>query len=113
MSLVIICLILGLALAIERILYLTLSKTNTKKLLEKIEEALKNLKDAYEKKDADACEAASTKLTNAFQAASQEMYNAANAQPGGAQAGPQPGQGAQGDNNANKDAEDVDFEEVK
>ncbi len=42
MSLVIICLILGLALAIERILYLTLSKTNTKKLLEKIEEALQN-----------------------------------------------------------------------
>ena len=78
-----------------------------------IEDALKELKDAYEKKDADACEAASTKLTNAFQAASQEMYNAANAQPGGAQAGPQPSQGAQGDNNANKDAEDVDFEEVK
>lgn len=41
MSLVIICLILGLALAIERILYLTLSKTNTKKLLEQLEKALK------------------------------------------------------------------------
>ena len=41
MSLVIICLILGLALAIERILYLTLSKTNTTKLLAKIETALK------------------------------------------------------------------------
>jgi len=40
MTLVIICLILGLALAIERILYLTLSKTNTKKLLEQIEAAL-------------------------------------------------------------------------
>jgi biopolymer transport protein ExbB len=40
MALVIICLILGLALAIERILYLSLSKTNTKKLLEKIEAAL-------------------------------------------------------------------------
>ncbi|MCQ2116163.1 MAG: MotA/TolQ/ExbB proton channel family protein, partial [Bacteroidales bacterium] len=40
MTLVIICLILGLAIAIERILYLSLSKTNTKKLLEKIEAAL-------------------------------------------------------------------------
>ena len=42
MSLVIICLILGLALCIERILYLSLSKTNTKKLLAAIEEALQN-----------------------------------------------------------------------
>ena len=40
MALVIICLILGLALAIERILYLSLSKTNTKKLLAKVEAAL-------------------------------------------------------------------------
>ena len=41
MALIILCLILGLAVAIERILYLTLSKTNTKKLLAAIEEALK------------------------------------------------------------------------
>ncbi len=40
MTLVIVCLIIGLALAIERILYLTLSKTNTKKLLDDIETAL-------------------------------------------------------------------------
>lgn len=42
MALVIVCLILGLALAIERILYLALSKTKTKKLLEDIEVALEN-----------------------------------------------------------------------
>ena len=36
MSLVLICLILGLALAIERILYLAFSKTNTTKLLDKV-----------------------------------------------------------------------------
>ena len=42
MALVIACLILGLALCIERILYLSFSKTNTKKLLKKIEEALAN-----------------------------------------------------------------------
>ena len=41
MSLVLICLILGLALAIERILYLAFSKTNTTKLLDKVEAALK------------------------------------------------------------------------
>lgn len=40
MSLIIICLILGLALCVERILYLSFSKTNTKKLLANIEAAL-------------------------------------------------------------------------
>ena len=40
MALIIICLIVGLALAIERILYLTFSKINTKALVEKVEEAL-------------------------------------------------------------------------
>ena len=81
-----------------------------------IEEALKNLKAAYEKKDADACEAANQALMTAFQAASAEMYNAQ------AQAGPQPGAdftsgaqgGAQQGGNSNQGAaEDVDFEEVK
>ena len=81
-----------------------------------IEEALKNLKAAYEKKDVDACEAANQALMTAFQAASAEMYNAQ------AQAGPQPGAdftgGAQGGaqnggNNNQGAAEDVDFEEVK
>ena len=42
MALVIACLILGLALCIERILYLGFSKTNTKKLLARIEAALQN-----------------------------------------------------------------------
>ena len=42
MALVIACLILGLALCIERILYLSFSKTNTKSLLNKIEAALQN-----------------------------------------------------------------------
>jgi molecular chaperone DnaK len=81
-----------------------------------IEEALKNLKAAYEKKDADACEAANQALMTAFQAASAEMYNAQ------AQAGAQPGAdfqggaqgGAQNGGNSNQGAaEDVDFEEVK
>ncbi|TKG92397.1 MotA/TolQ/ExbB proton channel family protein [Puteibacter caeruleilacunae] len=42
MSFVLICLILGLALAIERVIYLNLSTTNTKKLLANVEDALAN-----------------------------------------------------------------------
>ena len=40
MATIVLCLILGLALAIERILYLSFSKTNTKKLLADVEKAL-------------------------------------------------------------------------
>ena len=40
MSMILLCLIIGLALAIERILYLSFSKTNTKKLLKNVESAL-------------------------------------------------------------------------
>ncbi|MGM9768923.1 MAG: MotA/TolQ/ExbB proton channel family protein [Candidatus Cryptobacteroides sp.] len=42
MSLIIICLIIGLALSIERILTLSFQKINTEKLLEKVEAALEN-----------------------------------------------------------------------
>lgn len=42
MSFVLIALILGLALAIERVIYLNLSTSNNKKLLAKVEEALDN-----------------------------------------------------------------------
>lgn len=40
MASILICLILGLALSIERVIYLNMASTNNKKLLEKIEEAL-------------------------------------------------------------------------
>jgi biopolymer transport protein ExbB len=40
MTSILVCLILGLAIAIERVLYLNMASTNNKKLLEKIEEAL-------------------------------------------------------------------------
>lgn len=40
MGIVLICLILGLAIAIERIIYLNLSTTNTKKLVSEVESAL-------------------------------------------------------------------------
>ena len=40
MGIVLICLILGLAIAIERIIFLNLATTNTKKLTDGVEEAL-------------------------------------------------------------------------
>jgi biopolymer transport protein ExbB len=42
MGLVLICLILGMALAIERIIYLNISTINTTKFLEQVEDALKS-----------------------------------------------------------------------
>ncbi|WP_338410518.1 MotA/TolQ/ExbB proton channel family protein [uncultured Flavobacterium sp.] len=42
MGIVLLCLILGLAIAIERIIYLNLSTTNTKKLVSDVESALKS-----------------------------------------------------------------------
>ena len=80
-----------------------------------IEAALNKLKEAHKAQDIAGIDAAMTELNTVFQAASQEMYNAQNAQ-GGAQPGPDFGQ-QQANNNAggNKDGgvTDVDFEEVK
>ncbi|PID94595.1 MAG: flagellar motor protein MotA [Bacteroidetes bacterium] len=42
MAIVLLCLVFGLALSIERIIYLNLSTTNTNKLLRKVEEALES-----------------------------------------------------------------------
>ena len=39
---VLVCLVLGLAIAIERMLFLTFSNINTKKFIAKVEEALNN-----------------------------------------------------------------------
>ncbi|MDJ1478909.1 molecular chaperone DnaK [Cytophagaceae bacterium YF14B1] len=76
-----------------------------------IEGALTDLRTAHGSRDIAAIDAAMEKLNNAWQAASQEMYNAAGA------AGQQPGADAdqgQGNTNSGKDSEvtDVDYEEV-
>ncbi len=71
-----------------------------------IEDALNNLKKAYEDKtDLAAIDAAMNKLNEVFQAAAQEMYAAGN----------QPGAEQQGQPTGGNDSEvtDVDFEEVK
>ncbi|MCO4292077.1 molecular chaperone DnaK [Solitalea sp. MAHUQ-68] len=73
-----------------------------------IEDALKQLKDAHAAKDFAAIETASTALTNAWNAASEEMYKATNE--GAAQ---QPGDAGQSSGDNSGDVKDVDFEEVK
>ena len=79
-----------------------------------IEAALAKLKEAHKIQDLAGIDAATTELNAVFQAASQEMYNAASAQGQGAQAGPQsnPGSSQQGPK-GDGEVTDVDFEEVK
>ena len=77
-----------------------------------IESALSKLRDAHKSQDIAAIDAAMAEINTAWQAASQEMYNAqaqANANPGA-----NPGAGAQGGQQApDQEVTDVDFEEVK
>jgi molecular chaperone DnaK len=80
-----------------------------------IEAALGKLKEAHKNQDVDAIDKASAELNSVWQAASEEMYKAANQQQppqGGAQQGPTDQQQTA---NAGKDSDatDVDFEEVK
>ena len=80
-----------------------------------IEAALGKLKDAHKAQDLAGIDAATNELNTVFQAASQEMYNAQNAQ----QQSPQPGanygggQQQQQSGNSQDNVTDVDFEEVK
>jgi len=83
-----------------------------------IEAALAKLKEAHKTQDIPTLDDATNELNTAFQAASQEMYNAQNAQEGQAQGQAQPNGdfgGKQSSNDGNKqgDVTDVDFEEVK
>ena len=78
-----------------------------------IEAALEKLKEAHKSEDIAAIDAATTELNTVFQAASQDMYNASQAQ--GEQAPGDAGQQqASGDDKGgDEEVTDVDFEEVK
>ena len=86
-----------------------------------IEAALNKLKEAHKAQNLKGIDAATNELNTAFQAASQDMYNATNAQAGaqpGANTGAQPGADAashpsQDNGQSADDVTDVDFEEVK
>jgi len=78
-----------------------------------IEDALNKLKEAHKAQNLEGIDAATNELNSAFQAASQDMYNASNAQ-GGPQPGADAGQQSSQDNTkSGDDVTDVDFEEVK
>jgi molecular chaperone DnaK len=78
-----------------------------------IEAALTKLKEAHKAQNLEGIDAATNELNTAFQAASQDMYNATNAQ-AGAQPGADAGaQSSQGSGQSAEDVTDVDFEEVK
>ncbi len=74
-----------------------------------IENALGQLKDAHSKKDLAGIEAAMTTLNAAWEAASKDLYNAAQEAGASGQASPDAGTTA----NAGDGVTDVDFEEVK
>ncbi|TDU39880.1 molecular chaperone DnaK [Gelidibacter sediminis] len=77
-----------------------------------IEEALEELKTAFESKDIAVIDPALEKINEAWKVASEEMYKAQADAQGGAQPGPDAGaEGGQSDEGS--DVEDVDFEEVK
>jgi molecular chaperone DnaK len=76
-----------------------------------IEEALEELKKAYETKEIAAIEPALDKINEVWKVASEEMYKAQADAQGGA-AGPDAGTQDQPEDE-NSDVEDVDFEEVK
>ena len=83
-----------------------------------IEEALEKLRTAHKNQDIAAIDTAIGELNTVFHAASQEMYNAqnANAQSGGGDGQPTDGGSSQSQNNTgNQDGNvtDVDFEEIK
>ncbi|APY00340.1 molecular chaperone DnaK [Lacinutrix venerupis] len=81
-----------------------------------IEEALTELKAAYETKDIAVIEPALEKINEAWKVASEEMYKAQQEAQGGAQEGgpTDAGAGAKGQaSDSTDDVEDVDFEEVK
>ena len=74
-----------------------------------IDSALEKLKEAHKAQNIEDIDKYMDELNTAFQAASQDMYNAQNPQADGAQQDAQPGQ----DNTGGDDVTDVDFEEVK
>ncbi|MFT5862014.1 MAG: molecular chaperone DnaK [Flavobacteriales bacterium] len=76
-----------------------------------VEDALAELKAAYETKSVDAITPALDKINEAWKVASEEMYKAQ--AEGGAQPGPDAGAGEAPQEDASADVEDVDFEEVK
>ena len=80
-----------------------------------IETGLNDLKEAHKSQDVTRIDEATSKLNEAWTAASQDMYNAMNqgAQPGADQAGASQADNQQGANTGADNVTDAEFEEVK
>ncbi|MBE0674980.1 MAG: molecular chaperone DnaK [Bacteroidales bacterium] len=80
-----------------------------------VESALANLKEAHKSQDLDRLDKAMAEINTAWQAASEEMYKASQAQGAPGPEEPQAGQQAspQGGKSPGDEVTDVDFEEVK
>lgn len=83
---------------------------------ESIDNALKELKEAYQNKDMQAIDSSMEKLNNVWQSASEDMYKASQSAEGGEQQQEEQSQNNKsggGDDNDEGDVTDVDYEEVK
>ena len=78
-----------------------------------IEDALAELKKEFDAKNVENLEPAMEKLNTVFQAASQEMYNAANAGGGGGEGNEGQSSTSTEESNPQDEVTDVDFEEVE
>jgi molecular chaperone DnaK len=76
-----------------------------------IESALNELREAHKAQDLDAIDAASNKLNTAWQAASQDLYQASN-EAGADDTAPNEGAAGNGSSNGAEDVTDVEYEEV-
>ena len=80
---------------------------------EPIRSALEKLKEAHKKQDLDAVDKATAELNTAWQAASEELYRASQAQQGPSQSAQDSSKSSTDEKKGNDEVTDVDFEEVK
>lgn len=80
---------------------------------EPIRSALEKLKEAHKKQDLDAVDKATAELNTAWQAASEELYRASQAQQGPSQSAQDNSKSSTDEKKGNDEVTDVDFEEVK
>ncbi len=78
-----------------------------------IEDVIKELKDAFDKRDADKAEAATKKAEEVLKQASEDINRAAQSQQAGASQSQETSSASQDDKKGGDDVEDVDYEEVK
>ena len=78
---------------------------------EPIKDAIEKLREAHKNEDLETIDSATNELNEAWQAASQDMYQAQQ-EGGGEQDGGQQAGGEQSTNSSDDNVEDVDYEEV-